>query len=144
MNARRAPSAPPKLRLALCHEGLPSHAEILRVMQGRANRPDRVHVGIAGILQHLRDGDLGRLNGQRRRCRKSASGTTTSASYCPDERWTVWIPSFIVLRRLTYSSGRVQRTGTFNPIKLAMLPMNDVQLDVSAFQTGEVACNCLM
>jgi hypothetical protein len=76
--------------------------------------------------------------------RGEGSPFTPSASYCPDERWTVSIPPFIVLRRLTYSSGRVQRRGTFNPIKLAMLPMNDVQLDVSAFQTGEVACNCLI
>jgi len=29
-------------------------------------------------------------------------------------------------------------------MKFAMLPINALQLDVSAFQTGELACNFLM
>jgi hypothetical protein len=75
---------------------------------------------------------------------RNLQGSTTSASYCSGARWTIWRPPFISLRLLMYSSGRSQRTGTFNPIKSAMLPINDVQLDISALQTGELACNFLM
>ena len=79
------------------------------------------------------------LEGVRR-----GSSFTTTTSYCSGERRTIWIPPFIFLRSLTYSSGRSQRTGTYNPIKSAMLPINDVQLDISALQTGELACSFLM
>src|ERR1700733_367960 len=66
------------------------------------------------------------------------------AAYCSDVRWTIWRPPFSSLSLLTYSSGRSQRTGTFSPIKSAMSPINAVQLDTSALQTGELACNFLM
>jgi len=73
-----------------------------------------------------------------------ASSFRGEPSYCTDDRCTTWRPPFITLRLFTYASGRCQRLGTFNPIKLAMLPINEVQLDISAFQTGELACNFLM
>jgi len=43
-----------------------------------------------------------------------------------DDRRTTGRPPFNALRLLTYSSGRCQRSGTFNPWKFAMLPINDV------------------
>src|SRR3954451_16779494 len=64
-------------------------------------------------------------------------------SYSADNR-TIWRPPFISLRLLTKFSGRCQRLGTFNPMYSAMSPMKPVQLVVSAFQTGEFACNFLI
>ncbi|MFK4487828.1 hypothetical protein ABIA45_002906 [Bradyrhizobium sp. USDA 336] len=64
-------------------------------------------------------------------------------SYFADNR-TIWRPPFISLRLLTKFSGRCQRWGTFNPMNSAMSPMKPVQFMVSAFQTGELACNSLM
>src|SRR5579872_3630677 len=54
-----------ELRLALFHEGLPALAKIFRVHAGHADRLDRAHVALVLVLQHLRDGDLGRLHRER-------------------------------------------------------------------------------
>ena len=63
----RKPVAP-----ALVHEGAAAFAEIFRVHAGGADRLDRGHVALVGIPEYLRDGDLGRLNGQRRVARNGA------------------------------------------------------------------------
>src|SRR5207245_8852139 len=56
----------PEMRLALFHEGAAALAKILAVHAGKADLFDRVHVALVGILQYLRNGDLGRLNGEWR------------------------------------------------------------------------------
>src|SRR5204863_5791308 len=58
--------SPLELRLALFHEGAAALAKILAVHAGKADLFDRVHVALVGILQYLRNGDLGRLNGEWR------------------------------------------------------------------------------
>src|SRR6266576_3821721 len=55
-----------ELRLALFHKSLPALAKILGVHAGGADVLDRVHVALVGILQHLRDGDLGGFDRERR------------------------------------------------------------------------------
>src|SRR3954447_11222140 len=55
-----------ELRLALLHEGLTALAKIRAVHAGRADRPDRVHVAPAFVLQHLSNGELGGLDRERR------------------------------------------------------------------------------
>src|SRR5262249_6139970 len=53
-------------RLALFHKGLPAFAKILAVHARDADIPDRLHVALARVLQDLCDGDLRRLDSQRR------------------------------------------------------------------------------
>ena len=53
-------------------------------------------------------------------------------------------PPFSSLSWFTYCSGICKWNGVLRPMKLAMRPMKAVQLVVSAFQSGEVACRCLM
>jgi transposase len=55
-----------KLRLARFHDGAPALAIILAIHAGEADLFDRIHIASVGILQHLGNGDLGRLNRQRR------------------------------------------------------------------------------
>lgn len=66
-----------------------------------------------------------------------------TGGYSADSR-TIWRPPFISLRRLTKFSGRCQRLGASRPMNSAMSPMKPVQLTVSAFHTGELACNFLI
>src|SRR5215469_14686231 len=61
---RRLPSL--ELRLSLFHKGLPAFAKILAVHARDADIPDRLHVAPAHVLQDLCDGDLRRLDCQRR------------------------------------------------------------------------------
>src|ERR1700704_244672 len=49
---------PPKHRLAFFHEGAAALAKILAVHAGGADRLDGVEVAVAGVFQHLRDGDF--------------------------------------------------------------------------------------
>src|SRR5262249_7465507 len=61
-----------ELRLALFHEGAAAFAEILRVHALHADLLDRGHVALVRVFQHLRDGDLGGLDRQRRIARDRA------------------------------------------------------------------------
>jgi hypothetical protein len=52
--------------LRFFHECLAALAEILAVHAGRADVLHRFHIAVAGIFQHLRDGELGGLDRKRR------------------------------------------------------------------------------
>jgi hypothetical protein len=64
------------------------------------------------------------------------SDATTGQKLWLESRCTVWRPSFSSLSWFTYASGVIKWNGVFNPMKLAIRPMKDVQLNVSTFHTG--------